>query len=257
MTFLGKLFVMVNVGLSLLFAGVAFGVYANGIPWAYDVDKPGQPGGILKEKEKQIQELQAGQYSVENSWRTAREALLDAERQRAQARAWYLTQLEFLRTKASGESPGTQVKMANQKPVMVLDKSDTFKPFLRPEMEPTTDRAGQPLLSRSIYVKELERAHTDNTALLESLDKQVKEDTRLTNLFLDGPGRKGLRTQASDERIKYEGILEEQRLTRPLYVNTAVEQDLILKRQESLLERIKELESFIKKRKMDIALGKR
>ena len=44
---------------------------------------------------------------------------------------------------------------------------------------------------------------------------------------------------------------------RPLFVNTAVESELILKRLAALQEHIKELENYIKKRKMDVALSKR
>ena len=75
MTFLGKLFVMANVAVSLLMAFLAFGLYANGVDWGYDVAKPGQQGGVIKQKQEEIAEAQKMQAPSEAAWKAARAGL--------------------------------------------------------------------------------------------------------------------------------------------------------------------------------------
>jgi hypothetical protein len=262
MTFLGKLFVMVNVALSLTLAFVAFGLYANSVDWGYDPAKPGQPGGVLKEKQDEIKQLQPVQYPAENTWRQARQKLLASEQYRRDDRAFYAAEFEHLRTKATKDNPARQVVYDKLRP-----KRDPKAPS-RPLMEPAKDRADKDLLSRAIYDNELRTAQKDNLALLDELDGLIKEDIEETRKMLDLPGRrlpdgpdprgvKGLRTLLQEERMKREGIEAEQRLVRPLFVNVAIESELVFQRIEAMEERIKELQNYIKKRKLDAKLTKR
>jgi hypothetical protein len=70
MTFLGKLFVMFNVAVSLFMAFAAFGLYVNGVDWGYDVAKPGQAGGVLKERQDELAELRTMITPSEKAYRT-------------------------------------------------------------------------------------------------------------------------------------------------------------------------------------------
>jgi hypothetical protein len=252
MTFVGKVFVMVNVALSLFFAFFAFGVYSSSIDWGYDAAKPGQAGGILKELQKEIDQLKSMQGPVESSWRKARAELRVREERRSLDRGFYTAEFDFLRTRASAADPAKAVVVLNNQPVI-----ERGQPKLTAEIPPAGDRAGKPLLSLAAYDQKLETAQKDNAAVLDQLKKAVEEDIRLTNLLIDAPGRKGLRTQLVEERVKRDGVFDEQRLVEPLFVNTAVESELVFKRKESLEARIRELEAYMKKRKMDITLSKR
>jgi hypothetical protein len=252
MTFAGKLFVMFNVALSLFFAVAAFGLYATSVDWGYNPEKPGTPGGILKEKEAEITKLREQVPNVDNRWREARAELYKREDDRRAARLFFAAQFDHNRTKASPADPVRMVEVGPDQ----LPLRDKANPTL-PKMAGANDRAGQPLLSRGDYERQLEKARQDNEAVLKELQKEIARDVAETEKMLDKPPRRGLRTHLVDERNKREGVEEEVRLTRPLDVNVEAEAELVRKRMESLAERIKELEAYIKKRKMDVALSRR
>jgi hypothetical protein len=251
MTFAGKLFVMLNVALSLLFAAGAFGMYVTGMDWSYDPAKPGTPGGILKTLEDEIKRDRDMQYYVENSWRQAREELRRREEARRGERQFYVVQFDFNRNKATADNPARIVDVDPKTHLPKLDKQG------RPVLVAASDRFGKPLQSVIEYEKQLDRAHRDNVALLDDLKKEIQEDIRLTNLLVDAPGRKGLRTQLVEERAKREGLIAEVQLVRPLDVNADAESELVKKRMDSQAERIKELENYIKKRNIGAALTRR
>jgi hypothetical protein len=93
--------------------------------------------------------------------------------------------------------------------------------------------------------------------------KTIQEDTDLTNQLVGTPAAggkpavKGLRQRHVEERDKRDGIVAEQRLVRPLFVNTAVESELTLQRLRTLQEREKELIEYLrKKHKIEVASGR-
>ncbi len=281
MTFLGKLFVLVNVALSLFWCIAAFAVFVGGMDWDYDVAKPGTEGGLYKEKLKEIDEQKKMQYPAENTWRLARARLREAEDDLRGDRKFYASEFAWNRDKAA---PARIVDKVNQMP-----KPDP-RNRNRPTMVPASDRAGQPLKAMRLYDQELDTLQKENATTLDELTREFYRDRGYSNMLVDVVDRafadevakkqepafsvarelakwaeergvvlggKGLRSLLIDERAKREDIEEEQRIVRPLFVNTAVESELILKRLESLEERVKELEYYIKKRKMDAALTRR
>lgn len=261
MTFVGKLFVLVNVGLSLFWAAAAFALYANSIEWGYDPKKPGSPGGLLAEKDKQIKDLQAQQFPLESAWKDARALLRKSDEDRREERQFYTVQFEHNARKAAAGSVARIVELraplagkdAGKEEVRnhlaMLDPANKN----RPKLVDAKDRTGKDLVSRVVYEKEVDDSRKENASLLARLDEETKKTMAFTEKMLDRPPLKGLRTLLVEERNKREGVIEEQQLVRPLFVNTAVESELILKRLEGLQERIKELQNYIKKRKMDIA----
>jgi hypothetical protein len=276
MTFLGKLFVMVNVAVSLFMAFAAFGLYANTVDWGYDAAKPGQAGGVIKEKQAEIKEFTTMQGPVENAWKQARTTLADAEQARRDDKAFFASELNHLTSVAQPEvpkaGPAREIKFKDLLPVR---DAKTGRPEMKPDAKVRGDRDKEAelpsLYSRAYYRGQFEKHQATNLELLDKLEKETRKDIIETNKMLDDRDRKmsvdkdgkepkgwrGLQSLLVEERKKREGIEREQRLVRPLYINVAVENELILKRLESLEERIKELETYIRKRKMDVELTRR
>src|SRR5262245_46372692 len=188
MTFLGKLFVMVNVAISLGMAFLAVGLYFNGVDWGYDVAKPGTMGGVIKERQDQVKEFQAVQGSSESAWKVSRAALWKAEQERLEAKAFYAAQLKHNReaAKPDDKNAARAVEQVTFRPVGQKDK-----PHL-PSMKPARVRGDKdkeaelPYLgSRAWYQAEIANKQKINLSLLDDLSKQFEEDVRLTKLIYD------------------------------------------------------------------------
>src|SRR5262245_20508810 len=91
MTFVGKLFVLVNLMFSLILAAGAFVVYSSGIDWS-------EPKGKLVPVKAEIGELTKQLQLADASWGAVRTELLDREDQRRGDRAFYAQQLSELFT---------------------------------------------------------------------------------------------------------------------------------------------------------------
>jgi hypothetical protein len=119
-----------------------------------------------------------------------------------------------------------------------------------------TDGSGKELkqlLSLAAYQRLSEAALKDLAAEVQQHQKVIAEDVRLTNLLAGTPdapgtpGSKGLQQRLRDEQFKDQGVIAEQRLVRPLLVNTAVELEYVKERGEDLEARIKELQGYLRK----------
>jgi hypothetical protein len=261
MTFAGKLFVLVNAGMSLFWLVAAFALFATGMEWAYDPGKPAQtaPGGILKEKQDEIARQGSMQFHVEQGWRKAYVDLRKREEDRRGFRKFYAAEFAHNEKNASEVSPARIVRLRDGfEKDTVRDSVATLDPKTRlPQMVEAKDQAGKGLQAAGLYDKDLDAKRAENKDLLDKLEAEVKKDIAYTEQMIDTARGKGLRTLLVEERFKRNGIIDEQRQVRPLFINTAVESELILKRLESLEERIKELERYMKKRKMDVKLSRR
>src|SRR5262249_39839638 len=93
--------------------------------------------------------------------------------------------------------------------------------------------------------------------VLEVMDKHKKavdEDARLTNLLAGTPETKGLRQRQDEEVAKRDGVAAEQKLVRPLFVNVAVDSELVLERTKQLQAGEKELIEYLRKiHKVEVA----
>lgn len=259
MTFLGKLCVMINVGISLMLAFIALGLYFNGVDWGYDVAKPGTMGGLVKQKQDEIAEVQKMQLPTEGAWKAARPVLWKAEEERADAVEFYVKELKHNRVDAKEGAPARAIVLDDKKDKLGNYRAvrpDPKKPN-RPLMQPTKVRdGGVDLASRAYYEAELEKNHKDNLVLLDQLAKEFLKDAELTKLVYDKVTDTGLQPDLVNERIKRLGIEEERRQVKPLYVNTAVESELALKRLAAMRDRIKDLKAYCEKRKMDVSATK-
>jgi len=245
MTFIGKLFVMINLAISLLMAVAAFGLYAGGIDWTDRAAQGSQPAGKMLVLRKEIDEVMVQLPIAETSWLSARTTLLNTEDVRRKGRA------EFDKEMARATTGKDEVKK--------LKRGITLEEFLDPKneltrMEDAEDFAAQKLKTREVYDAQLKDHQAKNIKVREDLEKKVKEDDELTRKLAGDketdpdPRIRGLRRQLVEERTKREGIVDEQGITESIQVNVAVESELILKRLVALDERIRELTGYLKKK---------
>src|SRR5256885_1867748 len=107
---LGKILVLLHLGLSLLFATWALVIYTSRPDWTARVSegKGSQPDGELVADYKK---LAAGAVRPADArFRDARDKLLKEEAGRPSERAWYTQQLEFLTSVAKEDNPARQIE---------------------------------------------------------------------------------------------------------------------------------------------------
>src|SRR3954453_19711881 len=96
MTFLGKLFVMLNLALSLMLGATAFGVFTSGVDFSDTPAKGSVPAGKLLPVKTDLDETLKQMPIAETSWQTARSELLAREDKRRDERDWYAKELRKL-----------------------------------------------------------------------------------------------------------------------------------------------------------------
>jgi hypothetical protein len=245
MTFIGKLFVMINLALSLLMAATAFGLFVSGIDWTDKAGKDGQPGGKLLTLRKDIDEVLARLPVAEKSWKAARADLFAREDLRRTERLW--TDAEMAKLTGGKEQ---------------VYAVETPAPGANPAARPTMALAevfGQPLMTREVYDDRLALHQKENTAIRVDLEKKVKEDEALTRKLAGDkegdpePRIRGIRRELVEERAKRLGIIDEQGITNSLEINVKVDSQLSADRLQALDERIQELVRYLKnKHKVDV-----
>jgi hypothetical protein len=234
-TRLGKILVLVNLVLSVLFAVWALGIYANRIDWP-GTGSPTIPGekalGELRKRDDEIKEYssKANKAGIAlSSWRAwnARLAALEAARPAAQAQ--YSAKLQSL---DDGQGPVTG---------FVFDQQGRLGNG--PEVP---GAGGQPLRSRTIYQQQTAAAEKQ----IEDLNKQANQDlhaaedqTVQLNGVREGDQvkQKGLRDLLREEQVARQNALDEIEYVRPFRYNRQAEGALLQKRQATLVERLEEL----------------
>jgi len=238
MTFIGKLFVMLNLVLSMLMAGAAFSLYSTNPDMT---DKPGKgdaPPGKLVPLKAEFDELLKQMALIEGSWASAHNSLLAQEEARGKYRAWYDAEMKKL-------YPATTAKIQE----VSSDAPDKDSPVTMKDAEEAPG-GGKNLLPYDAYVKQLKDNQDQNDKLRKSLTAKIKEDTDLTGELVGDAdkGNRGLRQRIGDERVKRQGIVDEQGIEDGLRVNTEFESELIRNRLQLINKRLNELKVYLKKR---------
>jgi hypothetical protein len=251
MTMLGKILVVLNFGFSLLLAIWSFTLYVNRIDWS---DKPGksdgsEPPGELARANEDLKRAWSGVRPAEASWRSAATELAQAERERALDRVWFGQQKQHALTAATAANPVTMVSYAEKAdPKQGLTKGQILiDPRTgHPVMVPAKDLSDKPLASLDSYVKLDEVVSRDLIGVLQKQQDVAEQDAKLTLKLVGDQAQniKGLQQRLQDEKKKREGVVAEQGIIKPLYVNTLVESELIFLRNDQMTARIKELEKL-------------
>jgi hypothetical protein len=260
MTKLGKILVFLNLVISGLMAGWALALYTNYIDWSEAPPKGVEPGGLLGQRKERIKELQAALGPPQVSWMEARTNLHRREDQRQGDLLWYQAELQHLRTGATRDNPCRLVVIPDdpRQPGRHLPVPDP-KNFFRPQMAPAQDRSGQPLQALDKYEKISRDTLEKLMMVLSEAEAKYEEDRKLTNLMVgeEDKGIKGLQQRIIDERAKREGILAEQRVIEPLWKVNEVDTELLLRRRETIAERLNELKVYLKRRfNYEVAKGR-
>jgi hypothetical protein len=252
-TFLGKTLALLNVALSLLLAGLAFGLFATGIDWSDNAAKQGKPEGETLVLRKQLQKeigqvgfkgvLQQAEKSqgAARSWEAARVGLWGAEEYRGKVRPEYAKRLQGL---VIGPGPAQEVELVNH-----LPSFDARTNFLKMK---EAEHNGQPLRPRVSYLKDIGLQRGESFDLDGKLVKQYKDDVKHTDKIVGDKDKKGsdpgLLALLERDRDKREGLEEERRLIESQDVNTKIDAAAVNRSYGSVLERIEELEKFLAKR---------
>lgn len=234
MTILGKIVLLLNLGLSLAFAGWALGVYMNHVPLASRTPE-GQEKivGKVEVLGNQVKKQYQVNAPAEARYQTSRDALLKLEAQRPQLQKWYAEQIDII---TKGENVAV-LELAVQNGQLVMD----------PMMRQPVMIGGQAAQTILTYLKKYKNLHAEIAQLQDEMSKLIAEEEKLT---LEIGGKKdengavvqtGLRDkiQAEETTLKRQG--EEQKSLMPELLRYKAEGQLLLKRRDSLKARIDEL----------------
>jgi hypothetical protein len=256
MTFVGKLFVLVNLAFSAIMAVAAVGFYTTGMDYGPETKKDAQPKPPVRvtDLQKEIADVLATLPAVEGSWSASRTDLVREEEQRTKNRQAYDVELALLHSGPAMDKD-QQVRAVKMTPEHLAELNPTTG---LPVMEAAQDRAGQPLRPMTTYLLKVDLVRKENETVLADLNKKVKDDADLTIQLTGDPGTRGLRQKLVDERVKREGVIAEHNSVRPLFINVAVESQLSRKRLDALQEQIDQLKSYLRKmHKVDVAMDRR
>lgn len=234
MTFLGKLFVMVNVALSLAMLAAGAGLYATRIDWTESAAKGGAPPGMTARKKAELKDAMDAIFPAENTFRTATTELETLEGRRHKHRTFYSTELAWAR---SGGTPAAPIRA----PVI---NSKTGLPEVDADERVKTAPAAN-LGSIAYYAGPIETLLKQQAAGQAALKGLFEADTRETEKLTGTPGNRGLRQHLIDEIDKRAGIQDLIDATRPLYINTLAEAAIVNERIAFLDNEIKKLEETL------------
>jgi hypothetical protein len=234
MTFIGKLFLCVNLVLSLAMATAGFAAFSSGVDWSDNAAKGAQPAGKLVAKKAEVADLGKQLALAFDSWKVAGDVLTTREDERRVERVWYTAEL---------------AKLFEPKNVQIVSPDKPGETTGRPTLVPGVEIGMVPLMGMAHYIAKLQEHRDENVKIRTDLEAKIKEDTDLTTQLTGDPERKtrGLRRTIVEEREKRLGIIEEAGLVEGLRVNRMVEAELILKRLEAIEERVRELTTYLKK----------
>jgi hypothetical protein len=241
MTLFGKILVLANFGLSVIALVCAMTFYFVDTHTDWTASQKTLDDGLTKRKAR-VAELWEGIRTADVGWRDVHTNLAEQEGYRAVDRDWYATEVKHARSVATAMDPARTVVI--DKGLLVLDPVPNEPKHMRPRMVKATDDFGRPLASLDANNEAKGAKHVALADQQKKLAQLIDEDKRLTNELTPEEG-KGLRRRIEDEKDKVKRADEELAIMRPLHINTAVENELILRRDKMLRARIAELEAAL------------
>jgi hypothetical protein len=227
----GKALVLINVVLSVVLAGLAFGIYSNHVDWP-GVNMPAnrRASAEYPSKKAAVDDLQKAAPIGVARWNEALTELMTLEKTRPADQATYEQNLRAL---DKGPSP-VRLLVRQAKGGIILGANGL----------PALKVANPPLLARDDAMAAIERTEKEIADTIEATQKVIQEEQKLTEEINGvGGGQKGLRDLVNEEMVAKENAVKELEYLRPLRYNFQVESMLLDKRGRSLQGRLDELRS--------------
>jgi hypothetical protein len=160
--------------------------------------------------------------------------------------------LQHILDKADAENPCLEVEL-------IREQKDKYLPLLDPRTKmPRMKKAehqNKDLVSKSAYLKRLDSKRAEILDLEGKIEKAYKADQEKTNLLignLDKMGEDpGLNALLAREYYKREILDEELQSILTQSINAQIDQQAVEALAASTMDRIKELEAFLTKRKVE------
>lgn len=252
MTRLGKILVLLNLGLAVMLAAWSFNVYNNGIDWTDRKDTKSTPPrtGRFAVRDAKLKDLWNGLSPAESDWMRERERLAKEESGLAVERVWYDKEIRYVLAGPAKNRGIREVALAGQdndklgvkKGQVLLDNQGN------PQLVPIRDPAGNALQLQSLaeYNKEDESVLKEIANQIELHQKQIADANALTDKIIGdkAKGIRGLQQRIYDEQDKNVNVIAEIKRIEPLFINTLVEGQLVSKRHTQMERRIKELKKI-------------
>jgi len=228
-TLLGKLLVLATTALSLLFLGIALGLYTNRINYPGGGQAQGAEAvqGELTRRQEEIKGLKEALDRGRSRFFTARADLAAVEKQRPEVQRWYEEQLVILRTgkNLAGQPVAEPVRMLTYKNGRLVPDRTGAPTFEKLDFPPLDE-----LRAQSKETEEMTLAATDE------LKKKLAEENRL------GVAIKGTRALAEEEQTAWKNSHDQLlNVLAPMLYDEEVKSQALVKRQRALAARVAEL----------------
>jgi hypothetical protein len=231
----GRVLTLVNLALTLTFAFWAVGVYSNHVDLSdkEDQQKSAEEQSLYFRRAKTIEKLNKARDPAEARLQAIGTAVAGAEELRPALQSWYASELESLRT--GNQQPQAPVLAKDE---IQLDKQGypRMGPVLGPEDRPLRGVASLAKLDQ-LYKQKLEEIQGITNAIDGLIAEQQKSSSEI------GSGQEqGLRHELASVQAKIKQSRDRQENLKPKVYNRQVELALLLKRQQGLVSRLKELQ---------------
>src|SRR5262245_59314683 len=111
MTFFGKIFVVVNLTISLLMAAIGMGLYTSSVDWTEKAAKGSQPAGLTAQRKAELKEALDSVGPVEKGYEDANEDLMKREEDRQADQKWIAAELKHNRFDADVGNPARDIDL--------------------------------------------------------------------------------------------------------------------------------------------------
>jgi hypothetical protein len=288
MTLFGKILLYLNLVMSGFMAVYAFVLFVNYQDISDSAPSGGKPGGLIWQRQEQIKVLEPALAPPYKTWKQDVSLLAVWDDIRRANTGWYLAELRHLETGATEADPCRSVVELNNlpkldkfqrpemgpatdgagQPLQAMTHYDKVHTETRESLQDVVIANAEEAFKvvdltarlKPNSAEEKKLADELNTSLAENIADAEKKGLKkqqerlqvvkdkLEQLLANPPDRKGLRQRLVDEDAKRELIQVEQGLIEPLWKVNDVDTELLLRRRETIEERLKELQGVLLKR---------